>query len=134
MLKTGGTMLKQGVQCSTRGVQFLKQRVQYSKQGVQSSNRWVQYLKQRVQIFVRISQNFAKNANTKLNRKKKKFAKNIFANIISANFFLIPNFFAKSSHFCISCFAKISHFFGKQIEAKFRERSKKIFFSELNSI
>ena len=48
--------------------------------------------------------------------------------------FLIPNFFAKSSHFCLSCFAKISHFFGKQIEAKFRERSKKIFFSELNSI
>ena len=63
-----GTMLKQGVQCSTRRVQCLKQRVQYSKH---SSNRWVQCLKQRVQIFVRISQNFAKNAKTKRNRKKK---------------------------------------------------------------
>ena len=63
-----GTMLKQGVQCSTRRVQCLKQRVQYSKH---SSNRWVQCLKQRVQIFVRISQNFAKNAKTKRNHKKK---------------------------------------------------------------
>ena len=91
-----GTMLKQGVQCSTRRVQCLKQRVQYSKH---SSNRWVQCLKQRVQIFVRISQNFAKNAKTKRNRKKKICEKYI----CEYNFrelLLIPNFFAKSSHVC----------------------------------